>query len=95
MRQALCFFRPVTAWPTSTAMSAMKNMADAMTLICAGMPRRAEPQTNIGKVLTSPELKLVMMKSSNDSEKASSAPAAIPGATSGSVMRRKVCHSSA
>ena len=57
------------------------------------MPRREETQTNFGKVLTSPELKLVMMKSSNDSENASSAPAAMPGATSGSVIRRKVCHS--
>ena len=83
----------MTAWPTSTAIRARKNIADAITLACAGMPRRDETQTNFGKVLTSPELKLVMMKSSNDSENASRAPAAMPGATSGSVMRRKVCHS--
>ena len=57
----------------------MKNMAVPMTLICAGMPRWPQPQTNIGKVTVVAELKLVMMKSSKDSAKASSAPAAIPG----------------
>ena len=64
-----------------------------MTLACAGMPRSEETQTNLGNVLTSPELKLVMMKSSKDRENASSAPATMPGATSGSVTRRNVWNS--
>ncbi len=38
-----------------------------------------------------PALKLVMMKSSKDRAKASSAPAAMPGAAIGSVTRRNVC----
>ena len=40
-----------------------------------------------------PELKLVIIKSSKDSEKASNAAAAIPGATNGKVTLLKVCHS--
>ena len=34
-----------------------------------------------------------MMKSSNDSEKLSSAAARMPGNTSGNVTRQNVCHS--
>ncbi len=48
-----------------------------------------------GKVTELPEVKFVTMKSSNDREKASSAPATIPGATKGRVIRLNVCHSSA
>ena len=40
-----------------------------------------------------PELKLVIIKSSKDSEKESKAAAAIPGATNGRVTLLKVCHS--
>ena len=68
-------------------------MADPITLAWAGTPRADETQTNLGKVLTVPELKLVMMKSSKESENARRAAAAIPGATKGRVTRRKVCHS--
>ena len=64
-----------------------------MTLTCGGMPRCAAPQTNIGNVTSLPALKFVMMKSSNDSENASSAAATMPGSTSGKVIRQKVCHS--
>ena len=68
-------------------------MIDPITFTCGGMPRCALPQTYIGKVTVWPLLKLVMMKSSKDSEKASRAAAAMPGATSGKVTRRNVCHS--
>ena len=40
-----------------------------------------------------PEAKLVTMKSSIESEKASRAPARMPGKMSGNVTRQKVCHS--
>ena len=50
-----------------------RNMIVPTTLICIGIPRWAAPQTNIGKVTVWPELRLVMMKSSKDSEKLSSA----------------------
>jgi hypothetical protein len=46
-------------------------------------------------VIVLPELKFVMMKSSNDKANASNAPERMPGAASGRVIRRKVCHSSA
>ena len=68
-------------------------MAVPITLICGGMPRCEAPQTNMGNVTTLPELKLVTMKSSKDSENDSSAAATMPGTTSGSVTRRKVCGS--
>ena len=60
------------------------------TLTCGGMPRCAAPQTYIGNVIVLPWLKLVTMKSSNDSEKLSSAAARMPGSTSGKVTRQKV-----
>ena len=63
------------------------------TLTCGGMPRCAEPHTNIGKVIVLPWLKFVTMKSSKDSEKLSSAAARMPGNTSGKVIRQNVCHS--
>ena len=63
------------------------------TLTCGGMPRWAEPQTNIGKVIVLPWLKFVTMKSSKDSEKLSSAAARMPGKTSGKVTRQNACHS--
>ena len=63
------------------------------TLTCGGMPRCAAPQTNIGNVIVLPWLKFVTMKSSNDSEKLSSAAAMMPGNTSGKVIRQNVCHS--
>ena len=71
--------RPVddraTNWPSSTAIRARKNIAEPITLAWAGMPRSEDTQTNFGKVLTAPELKFVMMKSSKDSANASRAPA--------------------
>lgn len=72
---------------------AMRNIAVPMTLACAGTPRIDEIQTNLGNVVMVPELKLVMMKSSNESENASKAAAAIPGRTNGKVTRRKVSYS--
>ncbi len=68
-------------------------MTVPITLICGGMPRWAAPQTNIGKVTVWPEFRFVMMKSSKDSEKLSSAADRMPGKTSGKVIRQKVCHS--
>ena len=62
-----------------------------ITLTCIGTPRCATPQTNIGKVVVVPALRLVMMKSSKDSEKLSSAAARMPGNTSGKVTRQNVC----
>ena len=63
------------------------------TLTCIGTPRWATPQTYIGKVVVLPALRLVMMKSSKDSENDSSAAPRMPGNTSGNVIRRKVCDS--
>jgi hypothetical protein len=63
----------------------MKNIALPITFASGGIPRAEETQTNLGKVLTIPELKLVMMKSSKEREKARSAAPAIPGITNGSV----------
>ncbi len=40
-----------------------------------------------------PAVKLLTMKSSKDSEKASIAAATMPGMASGSVISRNVCHS--
>ena len=57
------------------------------------MPRWAAPQTNIGKVTSCPAFRLVMMKSSKDSEKLSRAADRMPGKTSGKVTRQNVCHS--
>jgi hypothetical protein len=45
----------------------------------------------MGNVTVVPELKFVMMKSSNDRD--SEAAAAMPGSTSGNVTFRNVCHS--
>src|SRR3954451_3426281 len=78
---------------TSVIRSADMNISDPTTLTCGGMPRCAAPQTYMGNVTVLPELKLVMMKSSKDREKASSDAARMPGNTSGKVIRRKVCHS--
>ena len=61
------------------------------TLICIGMVRRETPQTYIGNVVVVPAFRLVMMKSSNDSENASSAAPRMPGKTSGKVTFQKVC----
>ena len=60
------------------------------TLTCIGTPRCATPQTYIGNVVVLPALRLVMMKSSNDSEKLSSAAPRMPGKTSGKVTRQNV-----
>ena len=61
------------------AASATRNITVPITLTCGGMPRCAEPHTNIGNVIVLPWLKFVTMKSSNDSEKLSSAAARMPG----------------
>src|SRR3712207_6977644 len=56
---------------------------------------RSAPQTNIGNVISSPEMKFVMTKSSNDSANASSAPEMMPGRVSGRVtLRRSEEHTS-
>jgi len=44
----------------------------------------------MGKVVVLPALRLVMMKSSKESEKLSSAAPRMPGKTSGKVTRQKV-----
>jgi len=72
---------------------AITNMSVPMTLACGGTPRRDAVHTYSGNVFSVPELKFVMMKSSNERAKASKAAAAIPGATSGNVTLRKVYHS--
>ena len=72
----------------------MKNINEAITLACAGIPRWLYSQTNFGKVEKfEPELKFVMMKSSNDNEKASNAAEAMPGMTSGKVIFMNGCRS--
>ncbi len=67
------------------------NISVPMTLTCMGTPRWATPQTYIGNVVVVPALRLVMMKSSKDSEKLSSAAPRMPGKTSGKVTRQNVC----
>ncbi len=79
--------RPPRSAPTT------RNIAVPMTLICIGIGVAPTPHTNIGNVTVLPELRLVMMKSSNDSENASSAAPRMPGNTSGNVIRQNVCHS--
>ena len=81
--------------PPSTSSSATRNITVPTTFTCCGMPRCAAPHTNIGKVIVLPWLKFVTMKSSNDSEKLSSAAARMPGKTSGNVIRQNACHSMA
>ena len=73
--------------------NAKKNIAEPITLACAGIPRAAETYTNLGNVIRVPELKLVIMKSSKDRLKASKAAPAIPGATNGKVTLRNVSSS--
>jgi hypothetical protein len=64
---------------------AIKNIALPITFASGGIPRAEEIQTNLGNVVTIPELKLVMMKSSKESENAKRAAPAIPGITRGRV----------
>lgn len=71
----------------------MKNIEEPITFAWAGIPRAAAVYTNFGKVVTVPELKLVIIKSSKDNENESKAAAAIPGATNGKVTLLNVCHS--
>jgi hypothetical protein len=54
-----------------------------ITNTCSGMPTLTAPYTHSGKVGVWPATKLVMMKSSIDSAKASSAAARMPGKISG------------
>jgi hypothetical protein len=61
------------------------------TLTCIGMPRWAEPQTEHWERTVWPELRLVMMKSSNDNANDSRAAATMPGRTRGTVTRQNVC----
>ena len=75
----------LTTWPTTTIISAIKNIALPMTFASGGIPRAEDTQTNFGKVLTIPELKLVIMKSSKESENARRAAPAMPGITRGKV----------
>ena len=56
----------------------MINIEEPITFACGGIPFCAAVQTNLGKVSTVPELKLVMMKSSKERLNARSAAAAIP-----------------
>ena len=42
----------------------MKNIEEPITFAWAGIPRAAAVYTNFGKVVTVPELKLVIIKSS-------------------------------
>src|SRR5690606_2901108 len=85
--------RRARSWTSATITRAMTKTAVPTTFTSRGMPRWAEPQTNIGNVTLVPELKLVMMKSSNDSDNDNSAAAAMPGSTSGRVTLRNVAHS--
>ncbi len=68
-----------------------RNITVPTTLTCIGTPRWATPHTYMGKVVVVPALRLVTMKSSNESEKLSSAAPRMPGKTNGKVTRQKVC----
>src|SRR5882757_101080 len=87
------FRRRRVSSPPRTRITASRNIAVPTTLICGGMSRWAEPHTYIGKVTVRPAFRFVMMKSSKDKEKLSSAAARMPGKTSGNVIRQNVCHS--
>src|SRR6185369_13923031 len=65
--------------------TAMKNMAEPMTLICGGTATRAAPHTKSGKVWSAPATRYVMTKSSTESAKARKNPARIPGQMRGRV----------
>ncbi len=73
--------------------TAMKKMAEPITFTCGGTPRAAWPQTYTGNVISLPELKYVITKSSTEIANASRPPARIAGARSGSVILRNVTHS--
>src|SRR3954451_4706306 len=66
-----------------------------MTWTWGGRLLRMLAQTQSGNVVAVPAVKLVMMKSSIDSENASSAPARMPGRMSGNVTFQKVAHGEA
>ena len=76
--------------PAITIARARKNMPEPITFACAGIPLAAAVYTNFGNVMTVPELKLVIIKSSKERLNANSAAPAIPGATNGRVTRLKV-----
>ena len=77
---------------TSIRPAATRKIIEPITLTCGGTPTRAAPQTKSGNVIVGPALKCVITKSSMESANASSAPAAMPGAISGSVTRRNVAN---
>ena len=60
--------------------TAMKKMAEPMTLICGGTATRAAPHTKSGKVWSAPATRYVMTKSSTERANARRNPARIPGA---------------
>ena len=65
------------------------TMKVEMALISGVMPMRTFDQMSSGSVvICGPEVKKVVMKSSNDSVKASSDAARMPGAMTGRVMRK-------
>ncbi len=75
--------------------TATANMIAPTTFASGGIPRPAAPHTYMGNVTVWPLVKLVITKSSNDSENARSAAATMPGNTSGNVTFQKVVFSSA
>src|SRR3954468_8751104 len=83
--------RRFAASPASTIVTEITNISVPTTFTCMGTPRWATPQTYKGNVVVVPELRLVTMKSSKLSEKASKAAPRMPGKTSGKVTFQKVC----
>ena len=74
------------------AASATMKMALPITFTCGGAPTRAAPQTKSGNVISEPETKYVITKSSTERAKPSSAAESTAGAITGSVTLRKVVH---
>ena len=71
--RALDARRRLRTSPPTTISTETSSITVPTTLICIGMVLRETPQTYIGNVVVLPAFRLVMMKSSNDSEKLSSA----------------------
>src|SRR6266516_765427 len=72
-------FRRFAVAPTTASSTPNVKISVPITFTCGGNPKRDAPYTHSGKVTVLPALKLVMMESSIDMAKASSATAMTPG----------------
>ena len=93
---AICWsrrrLRPSMIVLSTTRPTAPTKIIVPMTWTCGGRLFLMLAHTQIGNVEAVPDVKFVMMKSSIESEKASRAPAMMPGRISGKVTFQNVAH---